>query len=284
MNRRWRIRRMVVLGVLMIGLMPTLQAQTVAKVSKKGVCLTTKNKDWRDKVAALNASWHYSWGLALPEREPMGVEFVPMIWSWNPKNPKHADVLKALSLPRLSSSECLLGFNEPDGKEQANLSVATAIEAWPQLMKTNRRLGSPAAVHADKEWMQQFMKEAEKRKLRVDFVCVHWYGGPNAKSFIDRLRKIHEMYGKPIWITEFAVADWQAESVGKNRHKPEVIQRFMKELLPQLDQLDFIERYAWFTYDDQHPKLGTSALFKADGSMTELGRIYAAHGTAKAAK
>lgn len=271
MQTRSCLKALVLIGVL-------VTAFTAQAASKKGICLTSKGEDWKQKVAAMNPSWHYSWGASLPDKEVAGVEFVPMIWGWYPKNPKHAEIFKSLKLPRPSESECLLGFNEPDGKEQANLSVATAIEAWPQLMKTNRRLGSPACVHADREWMQEFMKQANERKLRVDFVCVHWYGGPNVKSFIDRLKKIHEMYGKPIWITEFAVADWQAKTLKDNRHKPETVEKFMKELLPKLDELDFVERYAWFTYDDQHPKLGPSALFKVDGSMTELGKIYAAHG------
>jgi hypothetical protein len=144
-------------------------------------------------------------------------------------------------------------------------------------MKTGRRLGSPGAVHPNNEWMQEFMKQAEEKKYRVDFVCVHWYGPPNAKGFVKHLKKIHKMYGKPIWITEFAVGDWKAKSREENRHSPKVVLKFMKELLPKLDRLDFVERYAWFPAGEDNRALGTSALFKEDGSLTELGQFYAAH-------
>ena len=166
----------------------------------------------------------------------------------------------------------LLGFNEPDHKNQANMSVDKALKAWPYLEKTGLRLGSPGAAHPHKEWMQEFMGEAKKKRLRVDFVCVHWYGGPNVDSFIGYLENIHRMYRKPIWITEFAVADWNAKSVEANRHSTGEVHRFMKEVLPKLDKLDFVERYAWFNAGQGSAPLGTSALFKPDGSLTWLGK------------
>lgn len=171
----------------------------------------------------------------------------------------------------------LLGFNEPDGKKQENLPVDKALSAWPDLMKTGLRLGSPAAVHADGEWMLEFMQKADDTGMRVDFVCVHWYGGANVQALVKRLKKIHALYQRPIWITEFAVADWKTKSREGNRYTPEQVQQFMKELLPALDKLEFVERYAWFSAAVSDRALGPSALFKDDGSLTELGRVYAAH-------
>jgi hypothetical protein len=144
-------------------------------------------------------------------------------------------------------------------------------------MKTGLRLGSPAAVHAHQEWMREFMKQAKEQKYRVAFVCVHWYGAPNAGEFVHYLRTIHHMYGKPVWITEFAVADWTAKSRPQNRYSPEIVLCFMREILPRLDELEFVERYAWFSLGEDDRALGPSALFKEDGSLTALGRFYASH-------
>lgn len=253
------------------------------RIAKKGICLTTgqgNEKTWQAKVSALQVSWHYSWGASLPAAEPAGVEFVPMVWGYYGAGEAFLRTMGALSAGKPPRPRgCLLGFNEPDGKDQANLSVARALEAWPHLQKTGRRLGSPAAVHADREWMQEFMRLARERNYRVDFICVHWYGGPNVDGFVDYLRKVYALYGKPLWITEFAVADWQAGSRPANRHSPEAVLRFMKGILPRLDALEFVERYAWFPAAGDDKALGPSALFKADGSLTELGRCYAAHGT-----
>lgn len=269
---------------------PTIKQEVTAPVlhhPKKGACLTTvrQNQDtWQAKVAALRVSWHYSWGATLAAEEPKGVEFVPMIWGYWGTNESFLATIQELTAAKSDNSrKHLLGFNEPDGtgKDQSKMTVAKALEAWPHLMQTGLRLGSPGAVHADKEWMQEFMKEAAAKGYRVDFVCVHWYGGPNVPAFLDRLRKIHQLYGKPIWITEFAVADWKAESREKNKHSPEVVLKFMQEVLPALDELDFVERYAWFSFPTNHRALGPSALFTDDGTLTELGQFYAAHQSAK---
>lgn len=250
--------------------------------SKKGICLITGREHadtWRARVAALNVSWHYSWGASLPQPEPASVEFVPMLWGYWGTTPSFLKCIEDLASNATGRAEThLLGFNEPDGRDQANMSVERALEAWPYLQKTGLRLGSPGAVHADKEWMQAFMAQASQRGYRVDFVCVHWYGAPDAAGFLSYLRKVHDQYGKPLWITEFAPADWKATSRDANRLAPERVRQFMRQVLPQLDALDFVERYAWFPATEDNKALGPSALFKADGALTELGRIYASHG------
>lgn len=253
-----------------------------AAPGKKGACLVTGRefeKDWQQRVAALKVDWHYSWAAERPTDYPHDIEFVPMIWSWNTSKEQHNDK-RLSSITRQGRSGTvshLLGFNEPDSKEQANLSVEAALAAWPRLEKTGLRLGSPAPVHADGEWLQTFMKQATAKSYRVDFICVHWYGGPNARSLIQKLKKIHQMYRKPIWLTEFCPADWGANKKGKNAHSPKQVKEFMLEVLPMLDELDFVERYAWFSCHDDNLALHTSQLIKDDGTLTELGKVYATH-------
>ena len=253
-----------------------------AKVyGKKGVCLTTVRKnqdDWQRKVTSLNAYWHYSWGPTVPDAEPGGIEFVPMIWGYRKADERFLKRIGELAAARAAGTRThLLGYNEPDGKKQANMSVELAIEGWRYLEKTGLRLGSPAAVHADRQWMTDFMAQAKAKGLRLEFVCVHWYGGANPDALIDRLKKIHEMYGKPIWLTEFAPADWKAMSREENRLTPQRVLAFMQQVLPMLDELDFVERYAWYSAAESDKALGPAALFKADGSLTALGECYANH-------
>ena len=89
-----------------------------------------------------------------------------------------------------------------------------------------------------------------------------------------RLAAVHKLFNRPLWITEFAVGDWQAKTRADNRYRPEQIVKFLDELLPQLDQCDFVERYAWFPAKPDHPALGSSALFNADGSLSPVGKAY----------
>ncbi|MBT8036184.1 MAG: glycoside hydrolase family protein [Verrucomicrobiae bacterium] len=246
---------------------------------KKGVCLGKKSnssQQLKKKIQSMNPGWHYNWTGAWKETKIKDASFVPMVWG------KSKWALAPLKSHRVSKSKMatspLLGFNEPDGKKQANMSVQEAIDLWPMLEKTNRRLGSPATVHADNDWMQSFMKQANHKNLRVDFVCVHWYGGNNPAGLIRYLKRIHTLYQKPLWITEFAIADWSAKSLKGNKHSPEDALHFMKAVLPKLEQLEFVERYAWFSGSPDHAKLGPSALFDHDGSPTKLGEFYAAYG------
>jgi hypothetical protein len=143
-------------------------------------------------------------------------------------------------------------------------------------MKVNVPLGSPACAHPTGHWMQAFMKKADSLGYRVDFVTVHSYGGINVGNFINKLKQIHELYGRPVWITEFAVADWEAKN-GINKYSSGQVLTFMKEVLPVLDTLSFIKRYAWFSANATNIHTGSSALFAPDGTITPLGEYYAEH-------
>lgn len=237
---------------------------------KKGACFTTKSESWSAKVSALKVYWHYSWGADAPE-EPDTVRFVPMIWSkWS----LDKNLLKVDSLAKAGKVKHLLGFNEPDGKEQANLTVEESLSYWPKLMALNIPLGSPACVHADNDWMKEFMAKAEEKGYRVDFICVHWYGGANAQSLIDHLKSIHDLYKRPIWITEFAPADWSATSPATSKITKEKALAFMQQILPALEKTDYVERYSWFSADPANAALGNSALFDSAGKLTVLGEFY----------
>ena len=239
--------------------------------AKKGFGVMVNPKgQWKHDITALNAQWFYSWGGDRPADVPKGVGFVPMDWGYYGN--KDGTLVKWLAdVKAQPNTKYLLGFNEPDGKDQANLSVAGALEGWPYLQATGLTLGSPAAVHADGPWMQQFMAGVAEKKYRVDFVTIHWYGGADASGFLGYLKKVHEMYHKPVWVTEFAPADWS----GKRGVSPAQSAAFMREVLPAMDKLDYVQRYAWYSAYPDDAALGASALLNKDGSLTDLGKMYA---------
>ncbi len=238
---------------------------------KKGACFTTKNAAWSSKVSALNVYWHYSWGVDANMKEPDSVRFVPMIWGkWSVEK----SLLIVDSLAKVGKVKHLLGFNEPDGKEQANMTVDESLAFWPQLMKVNLPLGSPACVHADNDWMKGFMAKAAEKGYRVDFICVHWYGGANSQSLLDHLKLIHNLYNRPIWLTEFAPADWSATSPATSKVTKAMALTFMQQILPALEKMDYVERYSWFSADPGSAALGNSALFDTAGKLTLLGDYY----------
>jgi hypothetical protein len=239
---------------------------------KKGLGIVAKaDGKWLESVKALNARWFYSWGSNKPAGVPANVDFIPMIWGyWGDK----AGIAKVGAAAKAAGIREMLGFNEPDQHNQSNLTVEKALAAWPEMMKTGLRLGSPGCVHPDREWMKAFMEGAEKLKLRVDYVCVHSYGGTDANAFMNRLESVHKLFKRPVWITEFAVGDWEAKSVEQNRHKPAMVLKFMEQVLPRLEKCAFVERYAWFPAGAASAALGTSALFDKEGAHTPLGKFY----------
>lgn len=224
---------------------------------------------WREQVTALRAHWFYSWGGDEPADLPPGVQFVPMDWGYygNKDNSLMRWLAKVKAQPNVHA---LLGFNEPDGKDQANLSVDRALEGWPYLMRTGLTLGSPAAVHADGDWMKAFMAGVAQKRYRVDFVTIHWYGGADPQGFLGYLKRIHDLYHRPLWVTEFAPADWSGHHGVSTKQAAD----FMRAALPGMDRLGYVQRYAWYSASPDDAALGASALFNKDGSLTDLGRLY----------
>jgi hypothetical protein len=240
---------------------------------KRGIGVTAdKDKLWRGKIEAIGARWFYSWNVTPPENVPAGVTFVPMTWGKLCED----SMLNIGSVLRQHRADHLLGFNEPDQPDQSDMTVSEALAAWPRLMELDVRLGSPGCVHPDREWMKAFMRGVTEQGLRVDFVTVHSYGGLNVRALMKQLEKVYQLYGLPLWITELGVGDWKAKTRAENQYCPEQIVKFIEQLVPRLDDCDFVESYAWFTADQDDPALGPCAIFNADGSLTTVGKAYQA--------
>lgn len=253
---------------------PEEEEEVVEVYEKKGVGFSLASMNWSKEVAGVKPFWHYSWGNDLNSNEPDKVEYVPMFWGKNVTDEKVAELKQLAAEGKI---DYLLGFNEPDGAEQANMTVDEAIALWPKLEEVGVPLGSPATVGPLNDWMKEFMSKATAQGLRIDFVCVHSYGGSNFASLKDKLDQTYLEYGKPIWITEFAVADWVAATPADNKYSTSQVLSFMKEALPALDNMEHVERYAWFSGEVSNPALTSSALYDENDNLTALGMYYANH-------
>lgn len=243
--------------------------------SKKGVAYTNRSKDWSHKTSALGAYWMYSWGNELRDEIPDNVEFVPMFWGKGSVNDANINRIKQLIAD--GKVKYVLGFNEPDGAAQANMTVDEAIALWPRLEELGVPLGSPATVSPNNEWMVEFMTKAAANNLRVDFIAVHHYGNSDVMNMINKLKITYNAYKKPIWVTEFAVADWSASSPSSNRFSEAEVLEFMDKALPALDEIEWIHRYAWFDINQNNAPLYTSSLTDDTSQLTNVGQKYASH-------
>ncbi len=264
---------------------PKFTAEALKLPGKKGACFTLRKPGSKasggwdtnvKKVKALDVYWNYSWGADLVPVQPKGIEFVPMIWGGkDPGRVKEAINTKVVPAIKSGRVKKLLGFNEPDGHKQADMTVEQALAGWPALESAGVPLASPGAVHADRDWMKKFMEGVKKKGYRVDYIAVHSYGGPSAKGFKARMKKIYELHEqRPLIITEFACADWNAKTLSENRHSPAEVLAFMKEVLPWMEEQDWIVGYAWFSFGMDSKAGHTSALFDDNGDLTACGRYY----------
>jgi hypothetical protein len=224
--------------------------------AKKGFVYDLSDPNFVPKLMSVKPKWYYTWG---PHGSPnVDLPFTPMAWGKG-------------SLPQ-THTPVILGFNEPDGAAQSNLTVQQALSLWTRVTSGGDRIGSPATAGNPTtagSWLEQFMDAAPK----VDFICVHWYAPPNSASFLKEIDAIWAKYQKPIWVTEFAVSDWSGKFPGG--FDVSLVETFMKEACAGLDSRFFVEKYSWKTRTPEDTHMGTSALFNDDGSLTALGQLYA---------
>lgn len=245
--------------------------------AKKGGCFSTQNTNgtWYGDLTELNAKWFYTWGTPLPSYPPKNMEFVSMFWGTG--NVTTANINLVEQLKAQGTVKYVLGFNEPDQPGQSNMTVSQAVSLWPQLEAIGLPLGSPAVSYPTVPWFTQFMDSAAAKHLRVDFICVHMYIGLDDNNVVQVLQNLYNQYHLPIWITEFATADWNAATPTANMYNPGEVLGFMQRLLPKLDSLSYVQRYSWFSGDPNSAALWPSALVDANGQLTALGSWYANH-------
>lgn len=266
--------------------------------SKKGMGIWQNRSDMIDKT---NLSWYYNWSPFELEGVNDVVEFVPMIWGDDTGSGDRAKEWNWLREGKYKDYKTLLTFNEPDYPDQSNMTANRAAELWTTLEDTGLRLSSPATGNpayfmqgGEGDWFGPFMEALEAKGESFDFTAVHYYQDyPLVDLFVETLEKTHEMTGKPIWITEWGVAQWTKVqdfywTGGDDNWQRDRIVAFMEEIIPILDELDYVERYAWFPFDGANTENfgnGAGGLFYDTGAkagqLTTVGETYKALGNPK---
>lgn len=214
-------------------------------------------------------SWWYNWG-ARAEPSSQGVTFEPMAWG------DSFDADQA-SGDILDESRFLLGFNEPNFFEQANLSAAQAAQLWPRLeqVAANHDLGlvSPAVNFCGDDQVKtgpchdtnpvDYLTDffAACQGCQIDHVAVHWYNcdGDSLQWYLGEFKR----FGRPIWLTEFACAYGGDTS-------PAGQERYLREAVPILEADPDVYRYAWFSGSP----IPEAQLLTEQGALTVLGEVY----------
>lgn len=212
----------------------------------------------------LNVRWKYNWNI--DQNSTRDLEYVPIRQTrwW----PGLGQDWKARGASQL------LGYNEPDKSDQANMAVGDAIYSWPDLLGTGLRLGAPAVSDGGRSgWLYPFMTQADAANLRVDFVPVHYYwcaspSSPSAAAsqMYDFLKATYDQVKRPLWVTEWNNgANWTG--CGDPSYAQQ--QAAVAAMIEMLDNTPFVERYAPFNWVEDVRRLEWD-----DGSLTSAGVTY----------
>ena len=234
-------------------------------VTKKGTAGDTES---------MNNNWFYKW--SNNGSSDMSREYVPMAWGKGA-----ADDLNDIEIFKQKyKSTHLLAFNEPDNcNDQSgqfgNMCVVdTSLVYYKNLLKSGLRMVSPATRQGEVfSWLNEFNYKAENQEIRIDVIAVHWYdwtsnpeNSPNANPqdiynrFVNYLENVYNLYGLPIWITEF----------NANRYRNEWVHRqFLQLALPYLEETEYIERYSFFP-----PVTDQADFFDENNNYTQIGEFY----------
>ncbi len=239
---------MKTINILLSALMLGGTLCTSAKSAKRG--LSENQFQYKAQMEALSpgTSWYYNWGNA-PGRylaDENYMNFVPMCWnaSYNADNIRNY-------VKEHPETELLLGFNEPNFTNQADMTPTEAAAAWPAVQALARELGlklvapalntSPNPPYQEPtKWMDEFV--ALVGEDAFDFLAVHAYGGMSAVQNI--CTTFHERYGKDVLLTEFCL--WPNEGKPNSYVNPEAQIGFMMQAVEWLETTPWIYRYAWF--------------------------------------
>lgn len=224
---------------------------------------------------ALNVSWYYNWTQkeSDPCRDGTGGAFVPMIWGHAGAEQTAGSIQSSVSGFVSKGYRFVLGFNEPDNATQANIGVATAVSLLPAFDNPGIAVGTPAtsANAAGQTWFKDYMSQvAANPNLRNDFIAIHWYGW-NAGSCDAKAAELESYIkyaegfsgNRPIWLTEWGCLNQSAPDGA-------TVVAFFKGALAVFAKHPRLARYAWYPWSTN------LALNNADGSLTDLGKAYAA--------
>ncbi len=256
-------------------------------VTKKGVCVNDKDMGTKVDPAAMNIGWYYNWGSKsfketnFSNKKFYDLEFVPMIWG--DPNEEFSTIFNRV---KSNGYKYMLSYNEPDLKWESNTDPGTMISRW-NMFRENKgsiRLGSPATetfqINSDKWWTPFWNGLTVTEKNDMSFIAVHAYqhyydNADTALQYLHAIDEIYAKYHKPIWVTEFAVADSYNKFSPTNAKHNAQVQEFMKIVLKGLNERSYVERYAWFDFNPKDDVTGASGIFHYSGEITALGQIYA---------
>ena len=268
------------LGILCASVSLPMSAQ--GRSEKRGLCFNNlSNADI--ELLKGSTSWVYNWGNRLAgdatQLYASEIEYLPMIWSAPKDGSSMSEAAVLEILDRNPNCKYMLGFNEPNLSDQADMTPQEAANSWGNIVSACRKRGvkivSPAMNWGTKpgyndaiKWFDEFFGIVGLES--VDYIAYHAYM-PSASAVMNDISRLKK-YGKPIWLTEFCAAS------GSITNDVATQKRFLVSMLVALEKDPDVFRYAWFKERGTGNWSAISILNRIGNtaSYTDLGKLYAA--------
>lgn len=209
-------------------------------------------------IGSPKVGWAYNWASS-SGAIGTGVEYVPVLWGT-----QSVHIEKWVSEANTAiqnGATAVVGFNEPDHAEQANLDYKVAASAYKQHITDNfgntTKLVAPSVTNGGAPmgltYLSNFM--AACSVCGIQAINLHWYDkSTNTEHFKSHIQDAFDQFKLPIWLTEFGTTDGNDQA-------------FLEAVQPWLDAQTYVERYAYFMAEE-------GKLFSG-GSLNAAGKIYA---------
>lgn len=218
-----------------------------------------------------NFGFAYNW--AQTESKDVGAPFIPMMHKVQDSTAEAwlANVDKAVK----GGSKAVMGFNEPDIAEQANMTPEAACAAWKEYMNPiasahpdvtilGPSVSNSGSATQGLQWLDTFHKicpDAIVHGSNIHFYDI--YEEATIDRFKAHVEKAAANYGKPVWLTEFGLNPGSASE--------EQAAKFLKEAIEYLDSSASVSGYSYFMVGT-----GENQLNSANG-LSKVGEVYAAY-------
>lgn len=214
----------------------------------------------------------YNWGQV--ENNDIGTQFIPMMHGPDKATSQEwlANVDKAVQ----KGAKAVMGFNEPDHAEQANLTPEAACSAWKEYMNPIAAkypqvtiigpsvTNGPPSSGMGSAWLSKFYSVCPDAIVHAS--NMHFYDIYD-KSTITRFQAQFETIsalggGKPTWVTEYGLNPGSASQ--------DQAASFLKDTMSYLDSNAKCQGYSWFMVGSGENQLNSGS------GLSTVGQVYAA--------
>lgn len=192
--------------------------------------------------------WAYNWTFGDENLVSVG-QYMPMQWT-NISAASPGILRNQPNWYSRANQTSVLGFNEPDLSDQANMSEEAAAYQWPRLERMRLPLVGPVPAAYQGAWRQNYEGLADERGNRSEYMAMHWYSTNGAATgspsgLISNMQSLYNTYGKPIWLTEFSTRDFVGDKTTWSRNHN---YNFLAEFMWRAESLPWLKSWSLFEW------------------------------------